>query len=460
MKQNLLLYVYLAVAITAFSSCQNEQVNFQPNVLFIVVDDLNNTLGCYGHPVVKTPNIDRLAAQGILFKDAYCNYAVCNPSRSSFLTGLRPETIGILSNRIPLSSVLGDRITMPSLFRKNGYYTVSIGKVFNGSNEKNDPGAWDEIYSFRGTDLGREGEGRNLTGGKLKWCRWLAAEGTDEDQQDGLTARKALEFLKGEHDQPFFLAVGLAKPHDPFHAPKKYFDLYPIENCVPPVIPEGWEPPFPHSLPGETNTFNQFTDQERMEFLRSYYACTSFMDAQLGKILNTLEEEGLMENTLIFFFGDHGYHLGEHRWWNKVTIYQKAHNAPLIISTGKTEVAGKETSAMVEFLDFYPTLANYCRLDSIPDYLQGKDFSKVLEDPESSFRDHVNSIIKRGSFIGRTVKTREWRYIEWDDGKRGRELYNQLSDPLEYNNLSGDPAYDSIKTALQSLIIYPTGNQQ
>ncbi len=458
MRHHWAVFIYSVIAITTFSACAGEVNNSPPNVVFIVVDDLNNTLGCYDHPVVQTPNIDRLAGQGILFRDAYCNYAVCNPSRSSFLTGIRPESIGILSNRIPLSSVLGDRVTMPSLFRKNGYYTISIGKVFNGSNEKNDPGAWDEIYSFKSTDLGREGEGRNLTGGKLKWCRWLAAEGTDEDQQDGQTAKKAVEFLQGVHDQPFFLAVGLAKPHDPFIAPKKYFDLYPIEDCVPPQIPDGWEPPYPHTLPGETGTFNKFTDQERMEFLRSYYACTSFMDAQLGKIMNTLDEEGLMENTLIVFFGDHGYHLGEHGWWNKVTVFQKSHNAPLIVYTGNPDVAGEETDAMVEFLDFYPTLANYCKLDSIPDYLQGKDFSDVLRNPGNSFRDHVNAIIKRGSFLGRTVKTREWRYTEWDEGRKGTELYDQLNDPLEYNNLAGDPAYDSLKAVMKSLIIHPDSN--
>ena len=453
MKLRLFLFIFLMLFVASLYSCNDGQGQAPPNVVFIVVDDLNNTLACYGHPLVQTPNVDRLAEQGILFRNAYCNYAVCNPSRSSFLTGLRPESIGILSNRIPLQSVLGDRITMPSLFRRNGYYTVSIGKVFNGSNEKNDPTAWDEIYHFQSTDIGNQGEGRNLTGGKLRWCRWLAAEGTDEDQIDGQTAKKAIEFLKTEHDKPFFLAVGMAKPHDPFHAPKKYFDLYPIEDCVPPEIPAGWEPPYPHSLPGETETFNKFTDQERMEFLRSYYACTSFMDAQLGKILNTLEEEGLMENTLILFFGDHGYHLGEHGWWNKVTIYQKSHNAPLIMYTGNPDVAGTETDAMVEFLDFYPTLANYCKLDSIPDYLEGMDFGTVLKDPGSSFRDHVNSIIKRGDFMGRTVKTREWRYTEWDDGKRGNELYDQLNDPLEYNNLSGDPAYDSLKAVMKSLII-------
>ncbi len=457
MNHKLWLLFSLIPGVLTLSSCTENQNSSPPNVVMVIVDDLNNTLECYDHPLVKTPNVNRLAEQGILFRNAYCNYAVCNPSRSSFLSGLRPETLGILGNRTPLQSVLGDRITMPNLFRRNGYYTVSIGKVFHGRNEHNDPEAWDEIYNFQTTDLGKQGEGRNLTEGKLKWCRWLAAEGTDEDQIDGQTTAKAIEFLEKEHEQPFFLAVGLAKPHDPFNAPKKYFDLYPIEDCVPPDIPDGWEPPYKHTLPGETKTFNKFTDQERMEFLRSYYACTSFMDAQLGKIMNTLDEEGLMENTLIVFFGDHGYHLGEHGWWNKVTIYEKGHNAPLIIYTGDDNVAGKETTAMIEFLDFYPTLTNYCGLDSIPDHLEGMDFGSVLKDPESSFRDHVNSIIRRGEFLGRTVKTREWRYTEWDDGNKGTELYDQLNDPLEYNDLSGYPEYESVMAKMRSLIIPAPG---
>jgi iduronate 2-sulfatase len=458
MKYSPGLYILFLLSLAAFSSCGGDQTPQSPNVVFIVVDDLNTTLGCYGHPLVRTPNVDRLAEQGILFRNAYCNYSVCNPSRSSFLTGLRPETINILGNRTHLESVLDGRITMPGLFRSNGYYTVSIGKVFHGSNEHNDPDAWDEIYHYKTTDTGRRGEGRNLTGGKLRWCRWLAAEGGDEDQEDGQATKKAIEFLKGEHEQPFFLAIGLAKPHDPFIAPKKYFDLYNIEECVPPEIPYTWEPPYPHTLPGGGEKFKKFTDRERMEFLRAYFACTSFMDAQLGKILDAMDEEGLMDHTLIFFFGDHGYHLGEHGWWNKVTVYQKGHHAPLIVRTGDPEEAGKKTGAMVEFVDFYPTLANYCNLEGIPEYLEGKDFGVVLKDPGRSFRDHVNIIIKRGDFLGRSVKTREWRYTEWDDGNRGIELYDQLNDPLEYNNLSGEACYDSLKAVLKSLIIRPRNN--
>jgi uncharacterized sulfatase len=456
-RKNITL-VCLALTFLIFS-CENTSKNNSTkrpvNVVFIVVDDLNNTIGCYGHPTVQTPNIDKLASKGILFRNAYCNFAVCNPSRSSFLTGLRPETLGILDNRIPLQTVLGDRITLPSLFRLNGYHTINIGKVFNGTSAKNDTTAWDEEYHFGASELGRQGVGRNMSQDQLAWCRWLEAEGTDEDQQDGQTAAKAIEFLKQDHDKPFFLGLGFAKPHDPFNAPKKYFEPYPLEICTPPPIPEGWEPPYEHTLPNQTPIFNNFTDQDKREFLRSYYACTSFMDAQLGKVMDALEEEGLMDNTLIVFFGDHGYHLGEHNWWNKVTVYEKCNNAPLIIMNGDTALAGKETTALVEFLDFYPTIASFFKLEGIPEYLEGKSFENILQNPEASFRDQVNIITVRGKFLGRSVKTKEWRYTEWDDGNRGTELYDQLNDPLEYNNLSALEGYDSVQEQMKKLIIKP-----
>jgi len=457
--------VLCIAAATLFSSCgmnkSGKGTGSEPsgkplNVLFIVSDDLNNTVGCYGHPIVQTPNIDKLASKGLLFRRAYNNFAGCNPSRSSFLTGLRPETLGVLTNQTPLGSVLGDRVTLPALFRQNGYYTFSVGKVFHGKGLQHDPNAWDEEYHFRATEIGKQGVGRNLTGGLYSWCKWLEAEGGDEDQQEGQTAAKAIEFLKRDHEKPFFLGLGMAKPHDPFIAPKKYFEPYPLDICTPPEIPEGWTLPYEHTVgawwaPG----FATFTDQERREYIRAYYACTSFMDAQLGKVLDALEEEGLMENTVIVFFGDHGFSLGEHNWWNKGTLYETSHHTPLIIVTGNEEIAGKETDAMVEFLDFYPTLASMFDLEGTPAYLEGESFEEVLEHPETSFRDHVTTVMIRENMMGRAVKTNEWRYTEWDNGAMGRELYNQLEDPYEYNNLADQPGHQALMEELSTLIIRP-----
>lgn len=423
------------------------------NVLFIIVDDLNTTLGCYGHPVVQTPHIDRLAASGIRFDHAYCNFAVCNPSRSSLLTGMTPETTTIQDNRVSLQSVIGDWVTLPALFKQNGYTTVSLGKIFHGNRpEHNDMDAWDEVLGFSATETGRKGEGRNLTGDVLKWCRWRAAEGGDEDQADGLMAKKAVEIIQSAHDKPFFLAVGFHKPHDPFVAPKKYFDLYPLEVCDPPEIPEGWEPPYPYTLPGETEQFNQFTDLDKREFLRSYYACCTFLDAQVGKVMKALEESGQQDNTLVVFFGDHGYHLGEHNWWNKVTIFEKGTNAPFIMAGPPVGKKGVSSEAMFEFIDIYPTLAELCRLENVPEYLEGSSFARVVEDPSQPFRSEVRAMTRRGDMRGMMVKNARWRYVEWDEGRMGSELYDQINDPVEYRNLAGDPEYAEVVEEMKSLI--------
>ncbi|MCU0361953.1 MAG: sulfatase [Bacteroidales bacterium] len=422
------------------------------NVLFIIVDDLTTNLGCYGHPVVKTPNIDRLAGMGIRFSNAYCNFAVSNPSRSSFLTGLKPETTTILDNVKSLQSILGDRVTLPYLFRKNGYYTMSLGKIFHGGKEHNDLKAWDEIYSFGPTETGKTGEKRNMTGGVLKWCEWMAAEGGDEDQSDGQIAQKAADFIMNKREKPFFLAVGFQKPHDPFWAPRKYFDMYPLEDCDPPVVPPGWVAPYKHTLPSETAVFDKFTDMDKREFLRSYYACTSFMDAQVGKLLTALEESGQLDNTLIILMGDHGYHLGEHNWWNKVTVFEKGTNAPFIIAGQAVSQKGSVTGAMFEFIDIYPTLAALSGLNEVPSYLEGKSFEKVLNDPSLEFRKSVRAVTKRGDMLGRTVKTEKWRYTEWDNGLKGSELYDQEKDPVEYNNLAASPAHAGVVSEMKKLL--------
>ena len=454
MKNSIFLIAAMAGSFVAqeSSAAKSDRQKADKNVLFIVVDDLTTTLGCYGHPTVKTPNIDRLAKMGVQYNHAYCNYAVCGPSRSSFLTGLKPETTTILDNRKTLQSVLGDRVTLPYLFKQNGFYTMSLGKVFHGPKENNDPKAWDEIYGYGPTEIGKTGEKRNMTNGELKWCEWMAAEGNDEDQPDGQNARKAVEFIAAKKDKPFFLAVGFQKPHDPFFAPKKYFDMYPLAECNPPVLPEGWQPPYKHTLPGETSVFNKFTDQDKREFLRSYYACVSFLDTQVGKLLQVLEETNQMENTLIVFFGDHGYHLGEHNWWNKVTIFEKGTRAPFIMAGQSVGKKGVESNAMFEFIDIYPTLAELLKLKNVPTYLEGKSFAKSVKNPSKPFRKSVQAVVSRGEMLGRMVKNEKWRYIEWDKGQKGIELYDQVNDPIEYNNLAENPEYKDVISELKTLM--------
>ncbi|PQB07700.1 hypothetical protein BST83_11430 [Polaribacter filamentus] len=456
MKRIFVLLTVFLIVTACNNAKKNEQKQDIPktdkNVLFIVIDDLNNTLGTYGHPIVKTPNIDNLAGMGVQYNNAYCNFAVCGPSRSSFLTGLRPETINVIDNNTPLQPLLGDKVTLPYLFKQNGFETIGLGKIFHRMGEYDDTKAWDAYYNFETTKLGKQGEKRNLTDGELKWCWWQAREGTDDDQEDGQIAKKAVEIIKTKRDKPFFLAVGLKKPHDPFVAPKKYFDMYPLEACDPPLLPEGWEPPYSHTLPNETSIFNNFSDQDKREFLRSYYACTSFMDAQVGRLLDALKTSGQLENTLVVFFGDHGYHLGEHNWWNKVTVFEKGTNAPFIMAGNSVGKKGVKSTTMFEFIDIYPTLAELMDLKNVPEYLEGQSFAASVDDPEKPFKTEVKAVTRRGDMLGRMVKNKDWRYVEWDFGKKGRELYNQQNDPLEYNNLAKDASHKDVVDEMKALL--------
>lgn len=343
-----------------------------PNVLLVVVDDLRPELGCYGVGEVVSPNIDRLAGRGMLFNNAYAQYPVCNPSRASLLTGWRPNEVGIVTNEIPLRRKWPEVVTLPQLFRANGYYTAGLGKIFhmglNADQEVTffeDPMSFDFFYDARkdATKLGRTGEGRNLTDGRLGWCQWLAANGDDEDQADGLLAKAAVEILNEKRDQPFFISLGFHKPHDPFVAPKKYFDLYPLEDVKLAVEPPDRSPRVPHAIPNESD-FASFTDQERKEFKRAYQACVSFMDAQLGKVFSAMDELDLWDNTIVILIGDHGHHLGEHDWWNKVTVYELGARAPMAVWVPGAKGMGHSTNAIVEFVDLYPTLLDLAGLDS------------------------------------------------------------------------------------------------
>ncbi|MCV9385277.1 sulfatase [Reichenbachiella ulvae] len=451
--QWLIVFVLSVVGCTQPKDENTTVENSDQNVLFIIVDDLKPTLGSYGDTLAITPNVDRLADMGIQFRNAHCNFAVCGPSRGSFLSGLRPETLGILDNVTPLQSVLGDRVTLPHFFKQNGFETVGIGKTFHDKEpDHEDTKAWDAYFKFTTSELGEKGEKRNLTNGEFPWCYWQAAEGEDIDQQDGQVTQKAVDLISTQRDKPFFLAVGLHKPHDPFVAPKKYFDMYPLENCTPPSLPEDWERAYPYSLPGWSEVFDKMTEQDQREFIRSYYACTSFMDAQVGRMLDALEETGQLDNTLIVLIGDHGYHLGEHGWWNKVTVYEEGTNAPMIIAGNAVKNKGVETEALVEFIDIYPTLIDVMGIEGAPEHLQGESFATVLATPTADFKEAVYAVTKRGDMLGRMVKTKQWRYIEWDGGEQGKELYHQTEDPQEYQNLALDPNYQAQIEKLSSLL--------
>jgi len=424
------------------------------NVLFIAVDDLNHSLGCYGHAIVKSPNIDKLAARGLRFDRAYCQFPVCNPSRTSLLTGLRPDTTGVVNNSTPFRSELPDAVTLPQLFRNNGYFTARAGKIFHARTETDDPKAWDSKFDPKGTSRGRKGRGRNLTGGSVKWCRWLAADGDDEDQPDGQIAAEAIDLLEHHRDDAFFIAVGFHKPHDPFVAPKRYFDFYRLEQMELVRDPADRSGEHPQSIgSGWKKDFDRFTDRERREFMRAYYAGISFIDAQVGKLMAAMDRLGLWRNTTVVFFSDHGYQLGEHGWWNKNTLYEQSARSPMIVVTPEM-TKGASCSRIVEFVDIYPTLADLYGLPA-PGNLAGTSFKPLLSNPNLPWKKAAFTQVQRGATAGHSVRTDRWRYTQWDRGKQGAELYDHDSDPGEYYNLASNPEYARTIEELRKMLRQP-----
>ncbi len=448
-KQLLVASVVIAQLFTASFANSNKD---KLNVIMIVLDDLRTELNCYGVDAVHSPNIDRLAKKGMLFEHAYAQYPVCNPSRASFLSGLRPDEVGITSNTTPLRRIQPDLVTLPQLFRENGYYTAGLGKIYHLSvdetNERGkkilfeDPQSWDYFFDALGktTPLGKKGEGRNLTDGKVPWANWKATQGGDEDQPDGQIAAEVIRILEERHDAPFFLGYGIHKPHDPFIAPHTYFELYPEGTTQLADQPKDRIKPPKFAVPSE-RAFAKFTDKERSEFKRAYHACVSFADAQVGKLLDTMDRLELWDNTIVILMGDHGYHLGEHDWWNKVTLFENGARSPMIIWVPEAAGMGTPTDSIMEFVDLYPTLTDYTGLEA-PHKLSGISLRPILEDPSAQTKVAAYTQVNRGARVGRTVRTARWRYTEWGkDGKYGIELYDHNKDSGEYYNLADNPEH-------------------
>ena len=366
----------------------------KPNVLFIVSDDLATRLGCYGDPLVKSPNIDRLAARGVRFDRAYCQFPLCNPSRASFLTGLRPDTIRIYENSTHLRETSPRVQTLGQTFMQAGYYVARIGKLYHygvpahiGTDSYDDFQSWHYRYNPRGRDKDDEDQivsirpdqkGPGRFGATLSW---LAAAGEDKDQTDGIAATHAVSLLEKLKDQPrpFFLAVGFYRPHTPYVAPKKWFELYPPGSITLPPAPTGYRETIPKpALPFRAEE-DKMTDDQRRLAIQAYHASTSFMDAQVGRLLDALTRLGLARNTIIVFLSDHGYHLYEHQYWQKMSIFEVSARVPLIIALPDGAGAGKVCHRPVELVDLHSTLADLCGVDppEITDW-----FGDDLRDPD------------------------------------------------------------------------------
>jgi len=442
----------------------------KPNVLFIIADDLNNCVGTYGHPLVKTPNIDRLAARGVRFDRAYCQFPLCGPSRNSFLTGLYPNSTGILANAQLFRQTIPSAVSLPQAFRLDGYLAVRIGKLYHynvpnsiGTNGHDDPGSWEMEMNPAGCDrLQEEPEIFSLTPGSFGGTlSWLASKNPDAKHTDGMEAETAawvLERCAKHPERPFFLAVGFFRPHTPYVSPKSYFDLYPeAQMPIPPGTAYDQKGVPTAALMSYKKEQDKLTDDLRRQAVQAYYAAISFMDAQAGKVLDALDCLGLSDNTIVVFTSDHGYHLGEHGLWQKQSLFEESTRVPLIMAGPGVTTKGGAAATPVGLIDVYPTLTELCGVKP-PANLQGQSLVPILKDTTAAGRGWTISEVVRGGgikrfgasaatgdnvkrFLGYSFRTPRWRYTEWDEGRLGRELYDHDNDPKEITNLADDPAH-------------------
>jgi iduronate 2-sulfatase len=436
------------------------------NVLFIMSDDLNTRLGCYDDPLVKTPNIDALAARGMRFDRAYCQFPLCGPSRNSMLTGLYPNSNGILVNAQIFRQTVPKQFSLPQAFRLAGYFAGRIGKLYHygvptsiGTNGHDDPASWelelnppgvDRMVELRDTFSLRPGN----FGGTLSW---RASPHPDELHTDALQAAEAewvLERCAKQKDRPFFLAVGFFRPHTPYISPNKYFEKYRKQEM--PLVENveqdrANKPPLALRNYGEQPKLN---DDLRRQAMQAYFASVTFMDAQLGRLMSALDRLGLADSTVIVFCSDHGYHLGEHGMWQKMSIYEESARVPLLIVAPGTAQKGSVSRAPVGLIDLYPTLTELCGVEA-PDNLQGQSLVPLLKDPSAAGRGWALSQVTRGGgnrpenrIFGYSIRTPRWRYTEWDSGQKGRELYDHKTDPQELKNLVDDAAHKATVTQM------------
>lgn len=468
-------YLVLLAAVVLFLSANQAataaEKSERPNVLFIIADDLNCDLHCYGHPSVQSPNIDKLAARGVRFERAYCQFPLCSPSRSSFLTGRRPDVTKILTNSGQTAKgeytshphfrdFIPDTVTLPQLFRNNGYFVARVGKLYHygvpgqiGTSGLDDPQSWDQVVNPYGRDKKEEGKIFSLVPGSFGGTlSWLAADGTDAEQTDGIGAAEAIKLLEAHQDGPFFLAVGFYRPHTPYVAPKKYFDLYPADEIPLPELSADDISRTPAAAYASAKSDQEkMDDQLRRAAIQAYWASITFMDAQVGQVVDALDRLGLADNTIIVMTSDHGYHMYEHGLWQKMSLFENSARVPLIVAAPDGKSAGQSTAGLTELVDLYPTLAEFCGLTA-PDYLDGVSLQPVLADPAKSVNSAAFTQVSRGNFSGYSVRTNRWRYTLWDDGRKGEQLYDMQADAGETKNLASDPQHAKVVARLKATI--------
>jgi iduronate 2-sulfatase len=437
-------------------------------VLFIISDDLGaQSLGCYGNTQCKTPNIDRLAKQGMRFTRAYCQYPVCGPSRAALMSGMYAQTIGVTSNghSEKFTANLGDRPSMTQHFIDNGYYTARVSKIYHmrvpGDITANVDGpdhaaSWTERFNCGAPEQWSKGEHLHFSNEKLKpdpernihyklgygGAFYVVKGSTDgSEQADHLAAAKTVELLekRAADKKPFFLAVGLVRPHVPLVAPAKFYEPYPPESItLPPSVENDWDDIPKSGQSGSSKGRGLTTGMEKKQTLAAYYASVTYMDEQVGKMVDAVDRLGLRDDTIVIFTADHGYNLGEHELWQKMHLHNESTNIPMIIDVpGK---AAGETQALAQQIDYYPTLATLCGL-KVPPHVQGKSLAPVLDDPSAKVHDSVYCL--KGS-ADHLLRTDRWALHEYKDGKAGTELYDMQKDPRQFHSLAKSPEHTTV----------------
>ena len=437
------------------------------NVLFIVADDLCNRLGVYGDPLVQSPHIDRLARGGVRFDRAYCQFPLCNPSRASFLTGLRPDTTRVWNLSTHFRAHLPDVVTLPQLFHQHGYFSARVGKLYHygmsqiGTDGLDDPPSWNHVVNPRGRDrdaIDQPGRIFLMVPGDISALSWLPDDGTDLEQTDGIGATTAIKLLEQHAQQPFFLAVGFYRPHTPLVAPKSYFERYPLERIPLTAVPKDHQAGVPRlAFRGApikvVNAYQAgLTEPLQRAAVQAYSAATTFMDAQVGRLLDALDRLKLADRTVVVLTSDHGFHLGEHGLWQKNGLFEESARVPLIIRAPGARGNGRACRRTVELVDLYPTLAEWCGLPA-PANLAGQSLRPLLHDPEAAWSKPAFTQVSRSpTVMGWSIRTERWRYTEWDGGKQGTELYDHTRDAQEYNNLADDPRQAATVDELRRLL--------
>lgn len=457
------------IFVVAFFALCSQLAAEKYNVLFVISDDLSSrALGCYGNTQCKTPNIDKFASQGTVFKNAYCQYPVCGASRASFMSGMYPHQTGVLGNNVhSFESKLGSRYTMSQNFYEQGYYSARIGKIYHmlipgniteGVSGPDHKASWNEAFNFQGNEWFSNGDAEAICKTKLNMDKtkhyrlgfggaFYSVKVPNNEaklQPDYQAASKTIELIDKHGDKPFFFGVGLIRPHVPLVAPVKYFDMYPPKEMQLAEVIKGDLDDIPKAGISKTSkTYGMVQKIQQQKALAAYYASTTFMDAQFGRIMDHLEKKGLREKTIVVFTSDHGWHLGEHSFWQKMNLHEEAAQVPLIISVpGQKPFA---TNSLTELLDLYPTLSDYCEIN-IPKHVQGKSLKPIISQEKQDVREAAFTVLKSDCYM---LRTKKWALMQYGDkGEKGYELYDMVKDPKQYTNLAKNPEY---ATALKTM---------